>query len=254
MKGLKFSPLLPMILAFLLAAAGAPCASIGQEGVDAQRLEVLVKRLDGRYKGLKALEAEFLQRTIQPGGAVVEARGRVHLQPPAMMRWEYKAPEKQLIVTDGGRIYVYEPDERQVMVMGKEGVLSSAISRAFFWGQEGVEKGFRVLPVCRGRGEVCSKSSFAAGADPARSLLLIPRSRETAQGIAAMVVELEGKSGAVRRMWIENEMGTVTFLAFSHMVWNRPRPPEFFRFRIPQGVTVYGEGGAAMDTQENEPK
>ena len=240
--------------AFLLAAPWAWGGGGPGSSGSGERLKGLVSLLDGRYKGLRALEAEFLQRTVQPGGAVVEAKGSVFLQPPAMMRWEYQSPERQLIVTDGDKVYIYEPEERQVMVMGRKAALSSAISHAFFWGREGVEKGFRVLPVCRGRGEVCGKSSFAAGADPARSLLLIPRSREEAQGIEAMVVELDGKSGAVRRMWIENQMGTVTFLALNHMVWNRPRPPEFFRFRIPPGVTVFGEGVGPVDMPEKSAK
>ncbi len=245
MKFIRFSGL--FLFSGLLILSVIVQAAYAGEAEGNGVVKRLIALVDVRYKGLKAFEATFLQRTVQPGGSVVEARGRVYLQPPSKMRWEYASPERQFIITSGDEIYVYEPDEAQVMVMGKGGFLSKAISQAFFWGKHGLEGSFEVRAVCHGRGEECAASSFAAASDPERSLLLIPRKELRGQGVEAIVAEIDTGTGAIARMWLKNEMGAVTYLEFSGIKWNRPHDDEFFRFHVPEGVTVYrdvddGEG------------
>jgi outer membrane lipoprotein carrier protein len=43
-------------------------------------------------------------------------QGSLLVKKPGRMRWEYKSPEKKLFVSDGARIYFYEPATNQVTV------------------------------------------------------------------------------------------------------------------------------------------
>ncbi|MFC1858004.1 outer membrane lipoprotein carrier protein LolA, partial [Thermodesulfobacteriota bacterium] len=44
------------------------------------------------------------------------ASGKIFIKRPDRMRWEYQKPESQTIVTDGKQLWIYRPEDNQVMV------------------------------------------------------------------------------------------------------------------------------------------
>src|SRR6476646_5308728 len=66
-------------------------------------------------KGLKGLDGQFTQQVLDANGSLKEtSSGRVALSAPRQFRWEYTKPYSQLIVADGTRVWVYDPDLQQV--------------------------------------------------------------------------------------------------------------------------------------------
>ncbi len=66
-------------------------------------------------KGLKGLDGQFTQQVFDANGKPKEtSSGRVALSAPHLFRWEYNKPYEQLIVADGQRVWVYDPDLQQV--------------------------------------------------------------------------------------------------------------------------------------------
>jgi outer membrane lipoprotein carrier protein len=66
-------------------------------------------------KGLKGLDGHFSQKVFDANGKLKEtSSGRVALSAPRLFRWEYTKPYEQLIVADGSRLWVYDPDLQQV--------------------------------------------------------------------------------------------------------------------------------------------
>ena len=66
-------------------------------------------------KGLKGLEGQFSQQVYDANGKRKEtSSGRVALSAPRLFRWEYVKPFPQLIVADGGTVWVFDPDLQQV--------------------------------------------------------------------------------------------------------------------------------------------
>ena len=43
------------------------------------------------------------------------ASGKMIVKRPGMMRWEYEKPEKQIIISDGDRLWIYRPEDNQVL-------------------------------------------------------------------------------------------------------------------------------------------
>ena len=43
-------------------------------------------------------------------------RGTVMVKKPGRMRWDYKAPEEKVFVSDGSRMYMHMPADNQVIV------------------------------------------------------------------------------------------------------------------------------------------
>jgi len=79
-------------------------------------LEQILERMEKRYTG-KSFTAEFIQEsTIKAMDITDYAQGKMFVRYPGKMRWEYEKPEKQIIITDGLKLWIYRPDDNQVMV------------------------------------------------------------------------------------------------------------------------------------------
>ncbi|MCW0366726.1 Outer-membrane lipoprotein carrier protein [Xanthomonas sacchari] len=66
---------------------------------------------------LKGLDGQFAQKVYDGKGTLKESSsGRVALSAPRLFRWEYRKPYTQLIVADGSKVWVYDPDLKQATV------------------------------------------------------------------------------------------------------------------------------------------
>ena len=73
------------------------------------------QRLDNYLKGLSSLKSSFKQVTFNADRTqMMEATGTLYLQRPGRFRWEYDAPNRQVIVADGKRVYLHDLELAQV--------------------------------------------------------------------------------------------------------------------------------------------
>lgn len=73
--------------------------------------------LAGFTQGLQGLSGQFQQRVFDAEGRMTEdSRGQIALSVPRQFRWEYETPFPQLIVADGDKVWIYDPDLEQVQV------------------------------------------------------------------------------------------------------------------------------------------
>lgn len=99
-------PLQPLKFAVLATALLAGHASAGARD-----------ELKSFTSGLKGLDGQFTQQVYDRGGKLKESSsGRVALSAPKLFRWEYRNPYEQLIVADGRKVWIYEPDLQQATV------------------------------------------------------------------------------------------------------------------------------------------
>ena len=78
-------------------------------------LEQILDRLEAHYKN-KSFTAEFGQESTLKAMEITDfATGKMYVRYPGKMRWEYEKPEKQIIITDGYKLWIYRPDDNQVM-------------------------------------------------------------------------------------------------------------------------------------------
>ncbi len=75
----------------------------------------ILDRMEAHYTD-KSFKAEFAQESTLKAMDITDfATGRMYVRYPGMMRWEYDKPEKQIIITDGHKLWIYRPDDNQVM-------------------------------------------------------------------------------------------------------------------------------------------
>src|SRR3989442_5352321 len=98
----------PILLALMLAALRAAAAN--------DALKQALARLQSRYETTRTLTADFRQSVESPAlASPLESRGTVAFEKPNRMRWDYAAPDPQLIVGDGETLWIYQPEDKQVI-------------------------------------------------------------------------------------------------------------------------------------------
>jgi outer membrane lipoprotein carrier protein len=100
------------------AATLAPAATALHAQQPGASAEELARTLQQRYDKVFDFRASFVQTTR--GGVLriqsPRGEGTVAVKKPGKMRWDYTKPEPQLIVSDGKRIYDYDPVTKDVTI------------------------------------------------------------------------------------------------------------------------------------------
>jgi outer membrane lipoprotein carrier protein len=79
-------------------------------------VDELVAMVEARYGEVQALQADYQQKTTSMAGEVV-SKGQVTLARPSLMKWDSTgAAAGSLFVTNGEKMWVYVPDDKQVLV------------------------------------------------------------------------------------------------------------------------------------------
>ncbi|MGD9228162.1 MAG: outer membrane lipoprotein carrier protein LolA, partial [Desulfobacterales bacterium] len=75
----------------------------------------ILDRVENKYADSK-FSADFIQKSTIKAMEITDlATGKVYIKYPGMMRWEYEKPERQIIITDADKLWIYRPEDNQVM-------------------------------------------------------------------------------------------------------------------------------------------
>jgi len=124
--------------------------SIRQSGVNAfaaesdLTLEQILDRMEQHYTN-KSFTAEFGQESTLKAMDITDfATGKMYVRYPGMMRWEYEKPEKQIIITDGYKLWIYRPDDNQVMTGSAPAFFSDGKGASFLSDIKLIRKKFNI--------------------------------------------------------------------------------------------------------------
>ena len=105
---------LAAILMGLIVATGFALRASAAESKPT--LEQILDRMEKHYTN-NSFKAEFAQESTLKAMEITDfATGKVFVRYPGMMRWEYEKPEKQIIITDAQKLWIYRPADNQVMI------------------------------------------------------------------------------------------------------------------------------------------
>lgn len=174
----------------------------------------------------RTLQADVDVLTLdQDGREVQESTALLVMQKPDHFYWEILTPYSELMLTDGERIWRYEPDLEQVSIE----YFNDDVSRT---------------PVMLLNGDaadiVASYFITAAGfengvaADNRSRFILTPRGND---GLFTRL-SLTFSGTTLEEMQFEDSLGQMTSLTFSGIQANTAIDPGRFVFRMPEGVDV----------------
>jgi len=111
---------LPVLAAAPQAAgssAGGKSSTHKSQVLQKSDQEKILGLIRQKYSRKQAFAGRFTQKTIYAdSNEITSSLGRLWIKGPDKMRWEYRSPEKQILVSDGTTIWYYTPDLNQVMV------------------------------------------------------------------------------------------------------------------------------------------
>jgi len=190
-------------------------------------IDAVVARVDAACAKVHDLSATFDQITTNRTlGEVREAHGVFMAKRPNKVRWEYQQPEAQLFVSDGHSLWVYSPEEKQVLVQAIAQVHVSRLPLAFLAGSCDLRQAF----------DVTLFENAATRRDAADILDLRPKTPEA--GIARMLLEVNSKDYTVEKVTVIDAYQNTTVITLSHVQLNVGLPDRLFQFTPPPGVRV----------------
>ncbi|MFZ2753801.1 MAG: outer membrane lipoprotein chaperone LolA [Lysobacteraceae bacterium] len=179
--------------------------------------------LDTFTQGLKGLDGQFSQQVFDSKGKRKEtSSGRVALSAPRLFRWEYLKPYPQLIVADGKKVWVYDPDLKQVSVR-PQGAEEQNSPLAALIDPQRLDRDFNVKD--------------AGQKDGLEWLELTPKQDDNA---GFQNARLGFDKHGLSRMQILDALGQRTDINFTGWKRNPAFTARTFHFTPPKGVDVVG--------------
>lgn len=185
-------------------------------------------RLDAFANGLHSLRGDFTQTVYDAHGNITGAsHGLLALEAPRLFRWEVTDPYQQLIVADGKKVWVYEPDLQQVTVR-----------------DQGATEAHSPLTVLTDLSQLDSefKATDAGMREGLEWLRLESRAKDPQFEYAE--IGFDGKGP--RRMVFKDTLGNRTEIVFSGLQRNPALAADTFTFVPPKGTDVVGDAAAAV--------
>ena len=171
----------------------------------------------------KTLRADFTQTVIAKNGKKPQqSSGVMMISRPGKFHWQIDKPYSQLLVGDGEKIWMYDPDLRQVTVKKMDAALGSTPA-ALLVGGSSLEKNFTLRELGEREGM--------------EWLEAMPKSPDS--GFEKLQVGFVGDD--LKAMELFDNFGQVTSLVFSNVQRNPSLPAANFRFVPPAGADVIGE-------------
>lgn len=182
-----------------------------------------IDKLHRFLESTKTLRADFAQMVVAKNGKKPQqSTGVMMVSRPGKFRWQIDKPYAQLLVGDGEKVWIYDPDLRQVTVKKMDAALGSTPA-ALLVGGTHLEKNFNLREVGEREGLDWLEAT--------------PKSSDS--GFEKLQLGFAGDD--LKTMELFDNFGQTTSLFFSHLERNPQIAPAQFRFTPPAGADVIGE-------------
>ncbi len=178
--------------------------------------------------GTQTLDMRFEQSLVSSAlGTTASETGRMYLERPGKLRWDYLDPEKKVALLLGERTALYLEDER-LMSRGRLSPEQGLFPRLLA-GRDRVEEFFAASLV----------ATPSTGGRGAYRLRLVPKGDPAALG--AVTVTLRPPAFVIEGAELLDETGNRTTYKFSNVRRNRALPEGLFAFEPPPGTELVDE-------------
>lgn len=209
------------LLILPLVAVGVSAQRTAGDNAD-REVGQLIGQIEARYGRMRGLAAEFEQTYSAPGVRVRRERGRLVLQRPRRMRWEYDPKPGKLFIVNGRDVWLYLPADREATHADLNNVSDARFPFLFLLGQTNLKREFRSI-------------TLAETGTETRTLRLVPRAASA--GLREIFLEVY-PDGRIIKVRLVDTAGAVSEVALSNVRENFIAPADAFEFRPPPGVTV----------------
>ena len=185
--------------------------------------EVAVQRLTELLNQAQTINARFSQLTLDGSGTQLqETAGQLALKRPGLFRWHTDAPMEQLLVSNGEKVWLYDPDLQQVTIQTLDQRLTHTPALLLSGDVSKIRENFEI--------------SHNEGGNVV-DFILKPKSKDTLFDS----LRLSFRNKVLNDMQLIDSIGQRTNILFLNVKMNEPVEDHLFTFDIPEGADVIQE-------------
>ena len=197
-----------------------------------QKTDKIITAIQEKYEALESLQASFEQKNeLKSIGQTTTSSGSLLWKRPGKLRMEYAKPEKQVLVSDGSKFWLYTARFNQVMVSETGGV--GATPLLFLSGKGNLKENFHVTVEEVG---IARRSGGVWRAGQPHRIRLDPKSASAS--FRRMWVEVDPENFTVLTLVFIDNVGHKSQLRFSNVKENVKIAGEEFQFVVPPNAEV----------------
>ncbi len=185
--------------------------------------EAAVQRLTQLLSQAQTITARFSQLTLDGTGTQLqETAGELSLKRPGLFRWHTDAPQEQLLVSNGQKVWLYDPDLQQVTIQKLDQRLTHTPALLLSGDVSQIRQNFDI--------------SFKEAGDVV-DFILKPKAKDTLFDN----LRLSFRKGVINDMQLIDSVGQRTNILFLGVKMNAALDAGQFTFEIPAGADVIQE-------------
>ena len=180
----------------------------------------VVSELNSLLRDLDTLSAEITQLIVEPDGELLEeSQILLHVKRPDGFYWETISPFPELLVTNGRKLWNYQPDLEQVVIEDWDPNQSELAAQLLYGQTESLAEDYYVVVV---------------NSEQAQTFELRPKSADSLYE----VITISFLRDILDRIYIQNNNGERTAWQFTNSRINLPLADDLFEFTPPSGIEV----------------
>ncbi len=145
---------------------------------------------------------------------------------PGQMTWKYQKPELQTIVINSRQVWIYTPEDNQVLKTRIKKLGTSAIYKLFLSREIKINEMFNISE--SKDEEYSEKQAFF--------LELFPKNTEV--NVNKVIIELSRVNYEIQSFATYDQMDNITTVKFTRSRRNKGINPSIFDFKIPDGAEI----------------
>jgi outer membrane lipoprotein carrier protein len=173
----------------------------------------------------QTMRADFTQTIMDKDAKPLQkAVGKMALERPGKFRWEVLKPTAQIVVANGQRLWIYDPDLEQVTIR----LISKEMGET------------PALLLSNTESTLAKNFSVREGEDSLTKMqwfVLTPKN----QNSMLAIIKLGFVNHRIMAMFLEDHLGHTTVIEFKNVSLNLALSSSLFQFKVPANVDVIDE-------------
>lgn len=185
--------------------------------------QVAIARLTEMLNKAQTITGRFSQLTLDGSGTQLqETSGELALKRPGLFRWHTDEPMEQLLVSNGQKVWLYDPDLEQVTIQTLDQRLTHTPALLLSGDVSKISENFEI--------------THKEGGDVV-DFILKPKAKDTLFD----TLRLSFRNGVINDMQLIDSVGQRTNILFLGVKMNQAIDAAQFDFKVPEGADVIQE-------------
>ncbi len=191
----------------------------------------IIHHIEATYESISDFKADFHQITRFSGfESIVASEGRLYIKKPGRLRWEYRKPNRNQVVVNRNRVWIYTPELKQVIIRPFTQATYSQIPVRLLAEVEHLDRDFVIERI-----DTRNANKTPPGKD---RLNLRLRPRRSNGNLKKIDLEVDPKRYLITRIDLHDISGNRSEIVFDHVKTDVGLKDQLFNFVAPKGIEV----------------